>query len=138
MLSITLIILLAYLTGSISPSILISRWVKGKDVRDYGSGNAGLTNAFRMLGLKWGIVILLSDFGKGLFAAMVIPSLSFLHVDLPYIDETLLRIIAASAVVLGHVYPIFFGFRGGKGVLTLAGAVVGIAPFEAGLVFAMK
>jgi len=134
---ILLTLLLAYLLGSISPSIILSRLIKGVDIRACGSGNAGMTNAIRLLGARWGTVVALVDLAKGLTASLVIPMFFIAQINLQYVDEILLRILAGLAAVAGHIWTIFFGFKGGKGVLTLAGAVLGIAPREVGICFAV-
>ena len=135
MLSLTLILVLSYLLGSISPSIILSRLIKGVDVRTTGSGNAGMTNAIRLLGAKWGAVVALIDLAKGFFAAMVVTSLFYSGIQIPFFDETLVRILAGVASVVGHIWTIFFGFKGGKGVLTVTGAILGVAPAEIGICF---
>jgi glycerol-3-phosphate acyltransferase PlsY len=135
MLSLILILVLSYLLGSISPSIILSRLIKGVDVRTTGSGNAGMTNAIRLLGAKWGAVVALIDLAKGFCAAMVITSLFYSGIQIPLFDETLVRILAGMASVVGHIWTIFFGFKGGKGVLTVTGAILGVAPAEIGICF---
>jgi len=130
MMSFILILLVAYVLGSISPSILISKMVKGIDVRTTGSGNAGMTNAMRLLGAKWGTLVALIDVTKGFVAAMVVTKLLGTEIEM---DPVLLRILAGSAAVAGHIWTIFHGFKGGKGVLTLSGAVLGVAPIPIGI-----
>jgi glycerol-3-phosphate acyltransferase PlsY len=109
----------AYLLGSISFSVVVVRLVRGLDVRSVGSGNAGATNTMRAAGKGAAVAVLLLDLGKGI-AAVVVPR-SF---------EAPPSVVgaAAVAVVLGHVFPVFFGFRGGKGVATSAGALGALAP----------
>ncbi|MBX7151211.1 glycerol-3-phosphate 1-O-acyltransferase PlsY [bacterium] len=128
-------IVVSYLLGSISPSIILSRLIKGVDIRTYGSGNAGMTNAIRFLGAKWGTVVAVFDFAKGFCAAMVISTWLMPSSDLLVIDPIAVRILAGIAAVAGHIWTIFFDFKGGKGVLTVAGAVTGVAPSEVGLCF---
>lgn len=135
MISLTIILIISYLLGSISPSIILSRMIKGVDVRTTGSGNAGMTNAIRLLGAKWGAVVALIDLAKGFGAAMIVTSLFYQGVNMSYMDETLVRILAGVAAVAGHIWTIFFGFKGGKGVLTVTGAVLGVAPAEVGICF---
>lgn len=135
MIGLFLILILAYLIGSISPSILLSTLVKGQDIRKYGSGNAGMTNAIRFLGPRWGTVVALIDLGKGVLASLglavwLAPLLGEL-----VIDPILLRILAGLSAVTGHIWTIFYRFRGGKGVLTLAGAIIGVAPLHVGICF---
>ena len=109
----------AYLLGSISWSVLLVRLLQGMDVRSVGSGNAGATNVMRAAGKKAGVAVLLLDIGKGI-AAVAVPR----TLDAPP------AVVggAAVAVVLGHVFPAFFGFRGGKGVATSAGALGTLSP----------
>jgi glycerol-3-phosphate acyltransferase PlsY len=109
----------AYLLGSVSFSVLLVKLTQGLDVRTLGSGNAGATNALRVAGKKAGVAVLALDVIKGMTAVAVPRAL-----DAPP------AVVggAAVAVVLGHVYPVFFGFRGGKGVATSAGALGTLAP----------
>jgi acyl phosphate:glycerol-3-phosphate acyltransferase len=109
----------AYLLGSISFSVIVVRLVRGMDVRSVGSGNAGATNAMRAAGKGVGVAVLLLDLGKGI-AAVAVPR--SLDAPPPVVGA------AAVAVVLGHLFPVFFGFRGGKGVATSAGALGALAP----------
>jgi glycerol-3-phosphate acyltransferase PlsY len=109
----------AYLLGSISWSVVLVRRLRGKDVRTLGSGNAGATNVLRTAGKGAGAAVLVLDVGKGLAAVLVPRSL-----EAPPVVVS----AAAVAVVLGHIYPIFFGFRGGKGVATAGGALGALAP----------
>ncbi|QEC68494.1 glycerol-3-phosphate 1-O-acyltransferase PlsY [Panacibacter ginsenosidivorans] len=126
-----LLIILAYLIGSIPTAVWVSKRFFGIDIRDYGSGNAGATNTFRVLGSKWGTIVMIVDMAKGIAAAL----LCFL---LPYYaninnewDRTNLMIGLGLAAVIGHIFPIWAGFRGGKGVATLFGMIVAIQPLVA-------
>ncbi len=116
----------AYLLGSIATSVWIGKLFYGTDIRDYGSGNAGATNTFRVLGVKPGIPVLIIDAAKAFFAANLI---IFLPHYLPgtnsYINFKLLLGITA---VIGHILPVYVGFRGGKGVASLLGLVLAIHP----------
>jgi acyl phosphate:glycerol-3-phosphate acyltransferase len=109
----------AYLLGSISFSVVVVKLVLGLDVRTVGSGNAGATNALRAAGKKTGAMVLLLDLTKGVTAVAV-----------PRALDASPAVVggAAVAVVLGHVFPLFFGFRGGKGVATSAGALGALSP----------
>jgi glycerol-3-phosphate acyltransferase PlsY len=109
----------AYLLGSVSFSVLLVKLMQGLDVRTLGSGNAGATNALRVAGKKAGAAVLALDMIKGMTAVAVPRALDAPPAVLGG---------AAVAVVLGHVYPVFFGFRGGKGVATSAGALGTLAP----------
>jgi glycerol-3-phosphate acyltransferase PlsY len=120
---------LSYLLGSIMGSLAVARLTGGVDIRTLGSGNAGATNALRTQGKKVGLAVLLIDLAKGWIATGVIAPLAVPSGVLPP-ASTVLASWSASvcgvAVMLGHVYPLWYGFRGGKGVATLLGAVLGI------------
>lgn len=139
MLSLLLIVVLGYLIGSVSPSILIGKAFFGRDVRQVGSGNAGMTNAIRAFGTKVGIVVALIDLLKGFAGAYWIAAIRtdlsiWRFEDAPIvlgsvsIDPVLVGIVAGASVVTGHIFPLYFGFRGGKGVLTIAGVLLGLSP----------
>lgn len=117
---------LSYLLGSVLGSLLLGR-MRGIDVRQHGSGNAGATNALRVLGRSMAVAVLLIDAGKGMLAVMLIPALPFG----PGPELAWVPVLCAFAVVLGHVYPIFHGFHGGKGAATLIGVVLGLMPMGA-------
>jgi acyl phosphate:glycerol-3-phosphate acyltransferase len=120
-----LITILAYLLGSIPTSIWISRSFFNIDIRDYGSGNAGATNTFRVLGIKAGIVVFIVDILKGFLAVNLIYLTDYYIPDSGvYINIQLLLGIAA---MLGHIFPIYAGFKGGKGVATLFGVICAIS-----------
>jgi acyl phosphate:glycerol-3-phosphate acyltransferase len=119
--------LFAYLLGSLIGSLLIGRLRGGVDIRTMGSGNAGGTNALRTQGIGFAIWVMLIDIGKGVLAVALLPALELPLVPMdPSIDREWLSAACALAVVLGHVYPVWFGFRGGKGAATLIGVVVGL------------
>jgi acyl phosphate:glycerol-3-phosphate acyltransferase len=119
-------VLLAYLVGSIPSAVWIGKGISGIDVREHGSGNAGATNVIRVLGYKAGIPVFLFDVFKGWFAVQLafIFSNTFLSGD----QVVWLRIGLAVAAVVGHIFPVFAGFRGGKGVATLAGVGIALYP----------
>ena len=122
----TLLIVVAYLIGSIPSAVWISKFFFDIDIRDYGSGNAGATNTYRVLGTKWGTIVMIADMVK----AIVAVKLAFF---LPYVFENDLYLVNMQlglglAAVLGHIFPIWAEFRGGKGVATLFGMVLGIQP----------
>ncbi len=128
MLLLAIIILLSYLVGSIPNSIIISKAVKGIDIRKHGSGNAGGTNVMRVLGWKHGMLVILLDALKGAIAVVVIARLHygplpFANVS-PFDDFTLVQIIAGMAAVVGHIWTIFAGFKGGKGIATALGMML--------------
>ena len=115
----------AYLIGSIPFSIIASKALKGIDVREYGSGNAGATNTFRVLGKKAGTIVLMLDVLKGYSAV----SLAILTDFSPSTEiYTNFQLAFGIAAVLGHVFPIYAGFRGGKGVATLLGFMIAVFP----------
>jgi len=124
-----LLICLAYLIGSIPTAVWISKSVYGIDIRDYGSGNAGATNTFRVMGSKWGSVVMLVDVVKGIVATS-------LYIVLPFyltneLHRTNFMIALGLAAVIGHIFPIWASFRGGKGVATLLGMAIAIQPLVA-------
>lgn len=132
MLTITniLLLLLAYLLGSIPFSVIAGKMLKGIDVREYGSGNAGATNTFRVLGKKAGIPVLILDVFKGFLAVDLVFFTDYVPTTEIFIN---LQLAFGIAAVLGHVFPIWAGFRGGKGVATLLGFMIGVFP-EAALI----
>ena len=125
MLSLAVIIILSYVAGSIPTSIIMSKLSRGIDIRDYGSGNAGATNVIRVLGWKIGIVVIIVDVGKGVLATLLI---SKLRIDPVPISHNLVQILAGLSAVLGHIWTIFAGFKGGKGVGTAAGMLFSLYP----------
>jgi glycerol-3-phosphate acyltransferase PlsY len=132
MISVNLVvaIILAYLIGSIPTSVWIGRVFYDVDVRTKGSGNAGATNTIRVLGAKAGVPVLIFDIFKGWFAVYISrffydPSLSF-PPDLASFDFML-----AVAAVVGHVFPIYVGFKGGKGIATILGVGIALYPTAA-------
>mgnify|MGYP005753857577 FL=1 len=124
------ITILAYLLGSISFSVIISKKMAGFDVREKGSGNAGSTNVLRTVGKKAAILTLICDILKGVVAVGIatIASLIWKEANGPLLIQ-----LAAGAVVLGHTFPIFFGFKGGKGVATALGVLL-ICNWQIGLI----
>ncbi len=115
----------AYLLGSIPSAVWIGKWFFNIDVREHGSGNAGATNTLRVLGKKAGITVLFLDFLKGLAASsLVMLQHDILDTDTSYKSYQMLFGVLA---VIGHVFPIFAGFKGGKGIATLLGMTVGIS-----------
>ncbi len=116
---------LAYLAGSIPFGLLVARGVAGIDIRRHGSGNIGATNVSRTLGAKWGIAVLLLDALKGALPVLLIPRL-FAESGETWFD--LLRVIAGVATVIGHMFPVWLQFRGGKGVATALGVVFVLSP----------
>ncbi len=122
----SILVILAYLIGSIPTSVWVSKSVFKFDIRDYGSGNAGATNSFRVLGAKWGSFVMFVDVLKGVIATS-------LYIIIPYyltneLARTNFMIILGLAAVVGHIFPIWAGFRGGKGVATILGMALAIQP----------
>jgi glycerol-3-phosphate acyltransferase PlsY len=115
----------AYLLGSIPSGYLIGR-SQGVDLRTQGSGNIGATNALRVLGKKWGYLCFALDIGKGLTATLLA---KLLVAPACGLDPVIASIVAAVSAVAGHNFPVWLGFKGGKGVATSAGAVIGLFPF---------
>jgi acyl phosphate:glycerol-3-phosphate acyltransferase len=122
-------ILIAYLLGSIVGGLLVG-WLRGGiDIRTMGSGNAGGTNALRTQGLWFALCVMIIDIGKGWIATALVPPLDLMFIGIdPRIERQWLAVACAAAAVIGHVYPVWHGFRGGKGAATLVGVVVGLRP----------
>lgn len=124
-----LLIIVAYLIGSVPTSVWVSKSFFNIDIRDYGSGNAGATNTYRVLGSKWGTFVMVADMLKGVLAvklALLLPEYADNDVNLQNLQTGL-----GLAAVVGHIFPIWADFRGGKGVATLFGLVLGISPWTA-------
>ncbi len=124
-----LLIVLAYIIGSIPTSVWVSNHFFDIDIRDYGSGNAGATYTYRVLGVKWGTFVMVCDVLKGVIATS-------LYILIPYYmhdewDRTNFMVGLGLASVLGHIFPVFADFKGGKGVATLFGMVIAIQPVVA-------
>jgi acyl phosphate:glycerol-3-phosphate acyltransferase len=135
MINMVIVVLLSYLVGSIPTSVMLSKWRHGFDIRSKGSGNAGGTNVFRVLGWKSGVFIIVMDALKGVLATTVVarlfwdPTLPFYN-HTPFDDFTIIQMICGGAAIIGHVLTVFAGFKGGKGIATGAGMLIGIAPTE--------
>ena len=124
------IILLGYLIGSIPTAVWVGKAFHGIDIREHGSKNAGATNTFRVLGKRSGWFVLIVDVSKGILAACLPHFFSYLLEG--YKDEFLiLQLCGSFSAVFGHVFPVFANFRGGKGVATSLGIVIGINPYAA-------
>lgn len=124
-----ILIIIAYLIGSIPTALIVSRKFFGVDIRDYGSGNMGATNTFRVLGKKYGSIVMLVDILKGMLAVA-------LYNLLPYylgneLDRTNFMLALGISAVIGHIFPIYANFKGGKGVATLFGMILAIQPIIA-------
>jgi glycerol-3-phosphate acyltransferase PlsY len=129
-----IIIILSYLVGSIPTSIIVSKLVKGIDIRNFGSGNAGGTNVMRILGWKQGVLVILLDALKGVIAVIFVARLHQGAVPFenatPFDDFTLVQIMAGIAAVIGHIWTVFAGFRGGKGIATALGMLLMIVTVD--------
>jgi glycerol-3-phosphate acyltransferase PlsY len=136
-LALIIIAVLSYLVGSIPIAVIVSKKLYGYDIRDKGSGNMGSTNAFRVMGWKAGVLVQLLDIAKGVFAVVVIAGLLGSELTIPnstsFKDITLIKIMGGVFAVLGHIFSAFVNFKGGKGVNTAAGMLIGIAPIDAGV-----
>ena len=134
-------VLLGYVSGSIPTAVWISRLVGGIDIRRQGSGNAGATNVARVLGTGWGLLVGLMDTLKGLLPVWFLAPVAAKAMGIANADAGL---AIGAAAIIGHLYPLFAGFRGGKGVLTALGMSIALMPLEAvcglavwGIVFAL-
>ena len=116
--NIFLVMVIAYMLGNISPAYILGRKYKNLDIRKHGSGNAGTTNALRILGKKSAAIVFLVDMGKGLIAVQAG------HLIAGYEGA----LTAAVFVVIGHVFPVFLRFKGGKGIATTIGALISLFP----------
>jgi len=121
--TILLAFILAYLLGSIPSAVWLGKWFHGKDVREFGSKNAGATNSFRVLGKRTGMLVLLMDVSKGVLS---------MYISKYFIDESVVFLMLSAGIcILGHVFPVFAEFRGGKGVATALGVFLGFNPLTA-------
>ena len=132
------IAILSYLIGSIPWGVIISNSFFGFDIRTKGSGNMGSTNVFRILGVKWGIIVQLLDIFKGI-AAVLLAGLIGKGLSIPnatvFDDLTIIKFCAGVVAILGHIFTIFAGFKGGKGINTAVGLFLAISPIELSIAF---
>jgi len=126
--TLAILIIIAYLLGSIPSAVWVSKWVYGIDIREHGSGNAGATNTFRILGTKAGSGVMIADMMKGFIAVKLSIFSSYAWTSEPFVN---LQIVLGLAAVLGHIFPIWAEFRGGKGIATLFGMILSIHPIVA-------
>lgn len=126
-----LLLFCAYLIGSIPTAVWVSKGVFGMDIREYGSGNAGATNTFRVLGPKAGSFVMLVDMIKGVMAVRLAYLVGYYQNPEHLTQLVNLQIGLGLAAVVGHIFPIWAGFRGGKGIATLFGLVLAIQPLVA-------
>lgn len=143
MLALFTVVLISYLIGSIPSSLWMGKIFYGIDIRQHGSGNAGATNTFRILGWKAGSIVLLFDFGKGLLCTLVISQLAYSIGDGPvslyanWDEGAKLLILCGVAAVVGHMFPIYAKFSGGKGAATACGMLYGIEPVSISITLAI-
>ena len=129
MLELGIKMLAAYLVGSLSGSLLVGKLYGGVDIRTSGSGNAGGTNALRTQGTVFALWVVLIDIAKGALAAWWVPAMQIPGVEAdPAVSREWLQVACAGAAVVGHVYPVWFDFRGGKGAATLVGVFLVLIP----------
>ena len=126
MIALLIKLVLSYMLGSVSGSMVVGS-LRHVDIRKSGSGNAGGTNAFRTQGLKFALAVVLIDIGKGLLATWLIPQFNLIALDRP-VSAEIQMLVCGFAVVLGHCYPVWHGFKGGKGAATAVGALLVIQP----------
>lgn len=135
LLSLLAVLALSYLVGSIPTSIIVGKILRGRDfdIRKEGSGNAGGTNVFRVLGWKPGVTVMAVDVGKGIVATLLVSQWE--PFGKIFINPTVMQILAGLAAICGHIWTIFAGFRGGKGVGTAGGMIIALYPIAALLCF---
>ena len=126
-----LLLISAYLIGSIPTAVAVGKMFYGIDVREYGSGNAGATNTFRVLGKKAGVPVLLIDILKGTGAVYMVYFIDTSGFSMSSLVDFQLSL--GIAALVGHIFPVYVGFRGGKGIATLLGIMIAIHPQAAGL-----
>jgi glycerol-3-phosphate acyltransferase PlsY len=129
MLELGLKVLLSYLAGALNGALIVGKLAGGIDIRTLGSGNAGGTNALRTQGKWFAFRVMVIDVGKGYLPPWLLPALALPGVPLdPEVSRTWLTLACAGAAVVGHCYPVWFDFKGGKGAATAIGALLAIAP----------
>ena len=136
------VLFISYLLGSTPSAIWVGKALKGIDVREHGSGNAGTTNTFRVLGVPFGVTVFVLDFMKGFVSSFWISGLAFFWFSGPLAPpnwdvEAFLSISCGMAAVFGQMFPVFAGFKGGKGAATACGMLFGIEPISIGISFAL-
>ncbi len=132
--TLSILIIASYLIGSIPFALIIGKLFKGIDVRNYGSGNLGSTNAIRTLGLPLGLLVQVLDIAKGLVVVLIVSTFFYdvlpFKNHTPFEDLTLVKIMAGCAAVLGHTFSVFANFKGGKGINTGLGVFISLAPVD--------
>ncbi len=127
MFSLVIILILGYLVGSFPTAIILSKMVMKDDIRNYGSRNAGATNVFRIMGWKAALIVVSIDVGKGIISALLISKLVWQ--PLPF-NVVTLQMMTGAVAIAGHIWTVFAGFRGGKGVGTAFGVLIAIIPLS--------
>lgn len=123
-------ILIAYLAGSIPSAVWVGKLGRGVDVREHGSGNMGAANVARVLGFQWAIVVGLMDILKGFAPVFWLGPMASGDIGLPLAAT---RLILGATAIIGHLFPVFARFKGGKGVLTAAGVFLALLPLDVGI-----
>ncbi|MGD9675298.1 MAG: glycerol-3-phosphate 1-O-acyltransferase PlsY [Candidatus Bipolaricaulia bacterium] len=123
-------LIVAYLIGAFPSSVVFGRVFRGIDVRQHGSGNAGATNAWRVLGWRLGVAVLATDIAKGAAATAAVSRIPFGPTP---VDTQTLAALCGIVAVVGHVFPVYIRFRGGKGVATAAGMLIALLPIPVGI-----
>lgn len=126
---IVLFLVVAYLLGSVPTSVWVGKWFYNKDIREYGSKNAGASNTFRVLGVRAGVPVLIVDVLKGWGAVKLAVFLPFLEAGTK--EFVLFSLSLGIVAVLGHIFPVYVGFKGGKGVATILGITLALLPYAA-------
>lgn len=127
--SLVFTVLFSYLLGSLNSAIIVCKIAKKADIRDYGSNNAGLTNVLRVFGKGPALATLLCDLAKGIIAVVVCRVIVTYGFDVTFFNnDRFIGYIAGLFVMLGHIFPVFYGFHGGKGVLVAATTLIAIDP----------
>lgn len=134
MLAILILALVSYIIGSFPTGLIIGKIFFGIDIRKYGSGNIGSTNVFRTLGTKWGIFVQVVDVFKGFVPVFFLTDVAIRLIEINFLEdigeELTLKIISGLFAIFGHIWSIFLKFRGGKGINTALGVLLGIMPIE--------
>ncbi len=128
MITLIICLVIGYLVGSIPTSILVGKLARGIDIRDYGSGNPGATNVYRVFGLKLALLVFIIDAGK---AAATVLLVAHLKLEAMPFDISVVQVLTGLAVMAGNVWPVWIGFAGGKGVSTSTGVFLALAPLAA-------
>lgn len=127
--SLVFTIIFSYLIGSLNSAIIVCRVWKKKDIRDFGSNNAGLTNVLRVFGKDPAIATLLCDLAKGIFAVIICRAIVTNVFDVTFFNDSIfIGYVAGISVMIGHIFPVFYGFHGGKGVLIAATTLIAMDP----------